>query len=71
MESATIIDAALFDLDGTLVHTAPCIAAALNQSLKDNGLATLEPSAGGDDDRRRCGYAHPARTDQARHCAAA
>ncbi len=38
------IDAVLFDLDGTLVHTAPCISSALNQALADNGLATLEPS---------------------------
>jgi phosphoglycolate phosphatase len=35
-------EAVLFDLDGTLVHTAPCITAALNQSLEDNGLGGLE-----------------------------
>ena len=38
------IDAVLFDLDGTLVHTAPCIAAALNQALADNHLGAIKPA---------------------------
>ena len=37
------IDAVLFDLDGTLIHTAPCIAAALNEALANNGLGAIEP----------------------------
>jgi len=36
--------AVLFDLDGTLVHTAPDIAAALNAALRANGLASIEPA---------------------------
>jgi len=39
------IDAALFDLDGTLVHTAPCIAAALNAALAVRGLGPIETAA--------------------------
>jgi len=38
------IDAVLFDLDGTLVHTAPCICAALNHALADNHLGAIEPA---------------------------
>ena len=40
----TSVDAVLFDLDGTLIDTAPCIAAALNQALADNGLGSVESS---------------------------
>jgi phosphoglycolate phosphatase len=40
--SATIPKAVLFDLDGTLVHTAPDIAAAVNAALVDNGLQAVE-----------------------------
>lgn len=36
------VDAVLFDLDGTLVHTAPCIAAALNAALTARGLGPIE-----------------------------
>lgn len=35
------IKAVLFDLDGTLVDTAPDMAASLNQILKEEGLNTL------------------------------
>ncbi len=43
MDSQAAVDAVLFDLDGTLVHTAPCIAAALNQSLALSGLGAVDP----------------------------
>jgi phosphoglycolate phosphatase len=43
MDVPATIDAVLFDLDGTLVDTAPCIAAALNQALTDNGFASIAP----------------------------
>jgi phosphoglycolate phosphatase len=43
MEVTTTIDAVLFDLDGTLVDTAPCIAAALNQALAANGFGSIAP----------------------------
>ena len=36
--------AVLFDLDGTLVHTAPDIAAALNAALCTNGLVVIDPA---------------------------
>lgn len=36
--------AVLFDMDGTLVHTAPDIAAALNAALCKNGLAPIDPA---------------------------
>jgi phosphoglycolate phosphatase len=34
--------AVLFDMDGTLLHTAPDIAAALNRTLTSNGLAAID-----------------------------
>lgn len=34
--------AVLFDMDGTLLHTAPDISAALNRTLVGNGYAVLE-----------------------------
>jgi phosphoglycolate phosphatase len=40
-----IIDAICFDLDGTLVDTAPCIVAALNQALAEEGLTALSTRA--------------------------
>ncbi len=43
MDVPATIDAVLFDLDGTLVDTAPCIAAALNQALTDNGFTSIAP----------------------------
>ena len=36
------VDAICFDLDGTLVDTAPCIAAALNAVLAERGLAGID-----------------------------
>ena len=44
IDASSSIEAVLFDLDGTLVHTAPCIAAALNEALTRNGLGTIEPA---------------------------
>ena len=44
MEFPAAINAVLFDLDGTLVHTAPCIAAALNRSLALDGLGAVDPA---------------------------
>jgi len=38
------IDAICFDLDGTLVDTAPCIAATLNRVLVERGLAAIDVS---------------------------
>ena len=35
----------IFDLDGTLTHSLPDIAAAMNRSLKKFGLPTFEESA--------------------------
>jgi phosphoglycolate phosphatase len=35
--------AVLFDMDGTLVHTAPDIATALNLALCKNGIPTIDP----------------------------
>ncbi|ABK45683.1 phosphoglycolate phosphatase [Magnetococcus marinus MC-1] len=35
--------ALLFDLDGTLVHTGPDLAGAMNHVLQSRGLATLDP----------------------------
>ena len=43
-DSPSFIEAVLFDLDGTLVHTAPCIAAALNAALARSGLRAIEPA---------------------------
>ena len=37
---------AIFDLDGTLVDTAPDIVDALNRSLADNGMATVDDAKG-------------------------
>lgn len=37
-------DAVLFDLDGTLLETAPEIAAAVNDALADIGLPPVEPA---------------------------
>ena len=37
------IDAVLFDLDGTLLHTSPDIGNALNRALAENGLPLLAP----------------------------
>lgn len=37
---------AIFDLDGTLVDTAPDIVDALNRALADNGLATVDDATG-------------------------
>jgi len=44
IDASSSIEAVLFDLDGTLVHTAPCIAAALNEALTRNGLEPIEPA---------------------------
>lgn len=41
IEARGPIRAVLFDLDGTLVHTAPDIGAALNASMLANGLAPV------------------------------
>lgn len=43
MSTANRLRAVLFDLDGTLVHTAPDIAAALNAALCKSGLSPIEP----------------------------
>lgn len=40
--SAPRYDAVLFDMDGTLLHTAPDISAALNRALVDNGHPALD-----------------------------
>lgn len=37
---------AIFDLDGTLVDTAPDIIDALNRALTDSGLSTVDDAAG-------------------------
>jgi phosphoglycolate phosphatase len=37
------IDAVLFDLDGTLLHTSPDIGNALNRALAENGFPVLAP----------------------------
>lgn len=37
------IDAVLFDLDGTLLHTSPDIGNALNRALTENGFPLLAP----------------------------
>ncbi|SIT49077.1 Phosphoglycolate phosphatase [Paraburkholderia piptadeniae] len=37
------IDAVLFDLDGTLLHTSPDIGNALNRALAENGFPLLAP----------------------------
>ena len=42
--SAVSFRAVLFDMDGTLVHTAPAIASALNASLEANGLLSIDPA---------------------------
>jgi len=44
MASAKRFDAVVFDLDGTLVDTAPDLAQALNHTLARHGLATLAPA---------------------------
>jgi phosphoglycolate phosphatase len=44
IKTSTSVDAVLFDLDGTLVHTAPCIAAALNQSLALSSTGPVDPA---------------------------
>jgi phosphoglycolate phosphatase len=36
--------AVLFDMDGTLVDTAPDIAVALNQALSENGMPAIDPA---------------------------
>jgi phosphoglycolate phosphatase len=41
IEARGPVRAVLFDLDGTLVHTAPDIGAALNTSMLANGLARV------------------------------
>jgi len=38
------VDAICFDLDGTLVDTAPCIAATLNAVLTERGMTPIDPS---------------------------
>ncbi len=38
------LDAVVFDLDGTLVDTAPDLGAALNRLLEDHGRAPRDPS---------------------------
>ena len=40
-----LIRAALIDLDGTLLDTAPDLAAAANEALAELGLAPIEPAA--------------------------
>jgi phosphoglycolate phosphatase len=40
---ATQFRAVLFDMDGTLVHTAPDIADGLNAALCKNGLSAIDP----------------------------
>ncbi len=42
--TAVAFRAVLFDMDGTLVHTAPDIASALNAALDSNGLRTFDPA---------------------------
>lgn len=39
------VNAVLFDLDGTLVHTAPDITEAVNRMLEESGLPTLSEAA--------------------------
>ena len=39
----TDVDAILFDLDGTLLDTAPDMVGALNRLLGENGREPLEP----------------------------
>ncbi|MBC8212074.1 MAG: phosphoglycolate phosphatase [Gammaproteobacteria bacterium] len=41
MKSASAVKAVLFDLDGTLIDTAPDMAAALNHTLLQEGMPTL------------------------------
>src|SRR4051794_6655836 len=38
------MEAVLFDLDGTLIDTAPELAAALNLALQRDGLAPVAPA---------------------------
>lgn len=45
MSHPPTIAAVAFDLDGTLIDTAPDIAAALNSALADAGLPTVAPAA--------------------------
>jgi phosphoglycolate phosphatase len=42
--TAAMFDLAIFDLDGTLVHSLPDIAAALNRTLQHAGLAPVPPA---------------------------
>jgi phosphoglycolate phosphatase len=39
------VDAVLFDLDGTLLHTAPDIGCALNRALTERGMPPITPDA--------------------------
>jgi phosphoglycolate phosphatase len=39
------VDAVLFDLDGTLLHTSPDIGRALNRALTERGIPPIAPDA--------------------------
>jgi phosphoglycolate phosphatase len=39
------VDAVLFDLDGTLLHTSPDIGCALNRALTERGMPPIAPDA--------------------------
>ena len=55
------VRALAFDLDGTLVDSAPDIGHALNEALRESGFGSFELRAGARLDRRR-----PRRADRAR-----